>query len=42
MFRRVAELAKPGMPAEAAARMALFLASRESEPMSGRNVEFWA
>ncbi len=42
MLRKVARLAKPGMPAEAAARMALFLASRESEPMSGRNVEFWS
>lgn len=42
MFRRVARLAKPGMPAAAAARMALFLASRESEPMNGRNVEFWS
>jgi NAD(P)-dependent dehydrogenase (short-subunit alcohol dehydrogenase family) len=42
MFRRVAKLAKPGMPAPDAARMALFLASRESEPMNGRNVEFWS
>jgi NAD(P)-dependent dehydrogenase (short-subunit alcohol dehydrogenase family) len=42
MLRAVAPLAKPGMPPAAAARMALFLASRESAPMNGRNVEFWS
>lgn len=42
MLRAVPRMVAPGMSPQAAARMALFLASRDSEPMSGRNVEVWS